>query len=95
MTQKQTFKHELDFLRWFDHDFPNFMTEEGMSVLLERKDEIILALKNFFTEDFMKNSKNAEYLEKDLNKIFSFYKNKEYTKMAAALEDFKLALEFM
>jgi hypothetical protein len=96
MTQKQiTFTHELQILRWFDYDFPNFMTEEGMIILLKRKDEIILALRNYFTEDFMKTSKNAEYLKKDLNRIFESHQNKNYKKMAEALEDFKLALEFM
>jgi len=96
MTFKQmNFTHELQFLRWFDQDFPNFMTDEGARVLLERKDEIISALKNYFTEDFMKHSENAQYLGKDLNKIFKSYQNKNYKKMAEALEDFKLAIEFM
>lgn len=96
MTSKlPQFTHETHFLEWLDRDFPRFTTEEGMKILIERKDEIISSLRGYFTEEYKRKSENAKYLRGDLDRIFDFYRDKDYKKMAEALEDFKLAIEFM
>ena len=90
------FLHENGILKWLQDDFPEALTSsEGQRVLEKRADEIILTLDGYFTPSYMQVSENAKYLKGDLEQIRKAYEQKNYREMGKALEEFKLAVEWM
>ena len=94
-TKPEKFRHEIDFLNWFNSDFPCFTSQQGQRDLEMRAGEIIKELDDYFNPRYMAISDNAKYCEPCLDDIRKSYAKKDYETLGARLESFKRALEWI
>lgn len=87
--------HEFQFYKWFEKEFPNFISDEGQKVLKDRADEIMRTIDNYFTPDFMERSVNAQYLREDVENVRKAYAMKDFKELGRALELFKTGCQWV
>jgi len=87
--------HEYQFYEWFEKEFPDFMSDEGQRSLKNRADEIMGAIDEYFTPDYMNRSSNAQYLKDNITMIKVAYKKRNFEDLGNALEGFRSTCEWV